>query len=145
MSEIVEESPQFKPGHKRGGRPKGPGSTKGQRLLQRIADAASPSLQRIMAAVAAQAESGDLAAAKIIMDRLWPTPKGRPIKINLPTGGGIAEIEKAFTEIMERLNSGDLTVDEAAGLASLLRMRADLHEAKVIEGRLAALESVDAE
>src|SRR5580704_1470070 len=114
-----DEKGRFKKGYRGGpGRRPGPQPTHGERLLQRIADAASPSLQRIMAAVAAQAESGDLAAAKIIMDRLWPTPKGRPIKIDLPTGGDIIAIEKAFTEIMERLNSGELKVDEAAGLAS---------------------------
>src|SRR5215203_5391739 len=78
---------------KRGGRGKfaagtrpGPGRPKGERArLAAALDAlAAADAEAVLAAVLAAAKGGDMAAARVILDRLWPAPKGRPLELALP-------------------------------------------------------------
>src|SRR5215203_5594430 len=78
---------------KRGGRGRftagtrpGPGRPKGERArLAAALDAiAAADAEAVLSAVLSAAKSGDMGAAKLILDRLWPAPKGRAVELDLP-------------------------------------------------------------
>jgi hypothetical protein len=88
----------------------------------------------------ALAAEGQEWAAKAIMDRLWPAPKGRVVKLDLPVGLGIDGIAAAFDRIIAAVNVGAITPDEALACAALLEKQAAVLERKDIEARLTELE-----
>jgi hypothetical protein len=65
------------------GKPKGV-RNKATALLEAIAD---DDLQAIVTKIVAKAKGGDLIAAKLILDRVAPQPKGRTVAIELPAIG----------------------------------------------------------
>jgi hypothetical protein len=139
----TDEKPYlFQKGHKGGpGRPKGGGSTRGERLLQRIANATAPSLELIMTAIAEQAAQGDVQSAKIVLDRIAPVPKGRPLKnLRLPVGMGADAIAESFNEVLRGVNAGEITPSEAVELGTLLRMQLEALETRDVIKRLETLE-----
>src|SRR5215204_3918933 len=64
----------------------GPGRPKGERTrLAAALDAiAAADAEAVLAAVLEAAKAGDMGAAKLILDRLWPAPKGRALELDLP-------------------------------------------------------------
>jgi hypothetical protein len=124
------------------GRPKGAHSkTKTEKLLARLANSRGDNLSKIVNGVMALAEGGEKWAAEAVMDRMWPKPKGRPVKIDLPVGLGIAGIAAAMDRIIAAVNAGTISPDEGLTCAALLEKQAAMLEARDVERRLAALEA----
>jgi hypothetical protein len=101
------------------------------------AEAASDILQ----AVIEQAKDGDVAAAKIVLDRLWPPPKGRALAFELPAVAGLADIKNAHTAILVAVATGSVTPDEASTVASVLESSRRAIETVELEARVTALEA----
>lgn len=128
----------FRPGNTigRAGRPKG-AKHRAYTVLDAIGvDAAT----EIVRSVVAQALAGDLAAARIILDRTWPAPKGRLVALPLPPINGVPDLAAAHAAVTTALAAGSITVDEAASVAALLEHRRRIIETSEIERRIAALE-----
>ena len=86
------------------------------------------------------AKAGDLAAAKLVIDRLAPPAKERPVFVALPatdTAEGIAQAQDA---ILQAVAAGDLLPGEAATLAGIVEGRRKALETEELERRIAALE-----
>jgi hypothetical protein len=99
-------------------------------------------LEAVVRAVSHAAQNGDMQAAKIILDRLAPIRRGRPVQFEMPAtldGAGLAE---AFTAILRSMAEGELTPEEGTAVASVLEIRRKAIETSEIEARLAALEEV---
>ncbi|MBL8401946.1 DUF5681 domain-containing protein, partial [Accumulibacter sp.] len=72
--------------------------------------------QEIAEAVVGLAKEGDLSAARLVLERLLPPAKERPISLALPstdTAGGIAEAQQA---ILQAVAAGDLLLGEGTAL-----------------------------
>jgi hypothetical protein len=124
-----------------GGRPKGSRTkSKTEKLLDRLANSRGDNLTRIVDGVLKLAEGGEKWAAGAIMDRTWPAPKGRIVKLDLPVGLGIDGIAAAFDQIIAAVNEGVITAAEALDYAALLEKQAAMLERKDVEKRLEALE-----
>jgi len=99
-------------------------------------------LEAVARAVSRAAQNGDMQAARIILDRLAPIRRGRPVQFEMPASldaGGIAE---AFAAILRSMAEGELTPEEATAVAGVLEMRRKAIETAEIEARVAALEDV---
>ena len=75
------EATQFQPGH-----PGGPGRPAGSRnkatlALDKIAEDAG---QDILKTMVEAAKGGDMRAAELVLQRIWPVRKGRPLSLSLP-------------------------------------------------------------
>jgi hypothetical protein len=78
------EATQFQPGH-----PGGPGRPQGSRnkatlALDKIADDAG---EDILNAMVEAAKGGDIRSADLVLQRIWPARKSRPIALTLPGDG----------------------------------------------------------
>ncbi|MHC2433137.1 hypothetical protein ACVMB0_000512 [Bradyrhizobium sp. USDA 4451] len=105
-------------------------------LLEAVTDA---DLEAIQAKIIDKAKAGDLAAAKLIFDRLLPPPKSRAVPIKLPAIGqwyGSETVLCAYREIFRAVAEGDISPEEGLQLVSLV----EAQRAAVKELRPAAMD-----
>jgi hypothetical protein len=131
---------------KRGrGRPKEAGQSRVGSYTRRFAD----SLGRLFAgegdkigqAVIRRASAGDMVAAKIVLDRIWPARKGRPVQLpDFPDIVTVADIPSAMLYVVRRVADGTLTSAEAADICAILTGYREAVETAEIAVRLAAIE-----
>ena len=96
--------------------------------------------KEITEAVVGLAKEGDLSAARLVLERLLPPAKERPISLALPstdTAGGIAEAQQA---ILHAVATGDLLPGEGATMAGIVEARRKAVETHELEQRISALE-----
>jgi hypothetical protein len=94
----------------------------------------------IVQAVVDAAKGGDMTAARLILERISPVRRGRPVYLDLPTMRSAADIAEAMSALIRAIGSGDLTPDEAATVASVFEMRRKALETEEFEERLRVLE-----
>jgi len=79
--------------------------------------------KEITEAVVSLAKEGDLAAARLVLERLVPPAKERPIFLALPDTGLAEGIDEAQTAILKAIAAGELLPGEAATLAGIVEAR----------------------
>ena len=95
----------------------------------------------VVRAVLDAARAGDMQAAKIVLDRLVPMRKGRPVEIELPPVKTAADVLAAMAAVLDHVAEGEITPDEGATLAGILEAKRRALETVDLERRLAALET----
>ncbi len=127
----------FEPGNQGG-----PGRPEGSRNRASIAaDAlAQGELDGILRAVLDKAKEGDLKAADIVLSRIWPARKGRPVTFTLPKVVRPADIVAAVGAIAEAMTDGTLTPEEGHTVVSVLEVQRRAVETADLERRITALE-----
>jgi hypothetical protein len=93
----------------------------------------------IVQAVLAAAKSGDMTAARLILERISPVRRGRPVYLDLPAVKTAADVSAAIATLTMAMAAGDVTPDEATTVASVFEVRRAL-ETEEFELRLQALE-----
>jgi hypothetical protein len=94
----------------------------------------------IVQAVLDAAKAGDMTAARLILERISPVRRGRPVYLDLRVGRTASDIAGAMLTVTGAMASGDLTPEEAATVASVLDTRRKTLETEEFEVRLKALE-----
>jgi len=97
--------------------------------------------REIVQAVVTAAKAGDMVAAKIVLDRISPIRKGRPLRFDLPEARTAEDISAALAAVVAAMANGELTPDEAALVASVLEVRRRSIETVEHENRLRILEA----
>ena len=128
----------FKPGTSGNprGKPAGTRSKSTQLLLSLMEGDASA----ITKAVIDAAIGGDLMAAKIILDRLIPPAKERPINVDLPGTTDAAGVSAAQSAILQAAACGELLPGEAATLSAIVESKRRAIETQELSDRIALLE-----
>lgn len=124
------------------GGPGGPGRPQGSRnkatlALDQIADDAGESILRKMVEAA---EGGDMRAGELVLSRIWPARKGRPITLTLPPIKNGADIVSALGAVADAVAAGDVTPDEGSAVANVLETKRRSIETADLERRIEALE-----
>ena len=129
---------QFKPGQSGNpaGRPTGSRNATTLAVEALLEGQAEAITQRVVNAALA----GDMTAVKLVIDRIAPARKSRPIQIDLPDVGDAQGIAQAQATVVAATASGDLTIEEATGLSGLLEARRRALETQQLEMRLLRLE-----
>jgi hypothetical protein len=100
------------------GKPRGARSRIAAEIDRLLEEGAEDAFQTIMHA----ARCGNVAAAQWMIDRVAPARKGRPISLeNFPPINGAADFAPALSAIASSVANGDLSVEEAALAARVLR------------------------
>jgi len=99
-------------------------------------------LEAVARAVSTAAQNGDMQAARIILDRLAPIRRGRPVQFEMPAILDAAGLAEAFAMVLRSIATGDLTPEEGTAVAGVLEIRRKAIDTAEIETRLAALEDV---
>lgn len=118
------------------------GRKKGHRFpaLRALDAIGQENAEALVAEVTQKALGGDMVAARILLDRCWPAPKGRLIPLNLPPITDMASVAQAGAAVLKALGEALITVDEAASLINILNQQRQIFETEVLERRLLALE-----
>jgi hypothetical protein len=124
------------------GNPGGPGRPEGSRnaatlILDQLADGQA---EGILKDVLDRAAGGDMRAAELILSRVWPPRKGRPVAFSPPSLTTADDIVAAIGAVLTATASGDLTPEEAMLVAGLLDTKRKAIETVEIEKRLTKLE-----
>lgn len=119
-----------------GGRPRGSRNRRTLLAEQILGE----DIEAVARAVTTAALGGDMAAARIIMDRLAPVRRGRPVVFDLPSGTDATGLAEGFDALLRAVAGGLLTPEEGAAVASLLEARRRTIETMEFEARLVDLE-----
>ena len=129
----------FKPGTSGNpaGKPAGTRSKSTQLLLVLMQDGA----QKITQAVIEAAQGGDLMAAKIILDRVMPPAKERPVCVDLPDTSTSEGVTAAQNAILQAVATGELLPGEATTLSNIVEAKRRAIETHELAGRITQLEN----
>lgn len=94
----------------------------------------------ILEAVVTAAKGGDMRAAEILLSRLWPVRKGRPVELAFPPLHHAADLVVALAAVAEAMARGEVSPDEAHLIAGVLEVQRRSIETADLEQRLVALE-----
>jgi hypothetical protein len=97
----------------------------------------------VVRSVVKAAKRGNMVAAKIVLDRLAPPRRSRPIHFDLPPIADTAGLIAAFAALTSGVADGTLTPDEAASVATLLEAQRKAIETHGLSVRITALENHD--
>lgn len=86
------------------------------------------------------AKQGDMTAVRLILERLAPPARERPVNITLPNTSTIIGVSEAQAAIVQAVAAGDLLPGEATALANIIEARRKALETLELEQRIAALE-----
>ena len=89
----------------------------------------------------AMAEGGDVRAAEVVLSRLWPARKGRPVHLDLPDMQTPTDLAVALGAVAGAVGRGDVTPEEGSAVAAVLEAQRRAIETAQLEERLAALEA----
>src|SRR5262245_42309496 len=92
-------------------------------------------------AVIKKALKGDMIAARIVVERLCPPRRDRPITFELPTIEGARDLSKAAIALLQSVAGGNTTPEEGASVMRLIEGTGKAIELAELEGRLAAIEA----
>src|SRR4051794_3252141 len=107
------------------GNPGGPGRPKGarHRALLALEAIGAEAAEEVLRRVVEEAKAGDLRAAEILLRRLWPERKGRPIEFELPPMTSAADLVSALAVVAGAMSRGELAPEEAQAVASVLEIQ----------------------
>jgi hypothetical protein len=97
-------------------------------------------VEGIVNAVLTAARGGDMTAARIVLDRIAPARKGRPVEFDLPTIGAPEDLIPTIEAVVSAMAAGELSPDEASAVAAVIEVQRRTIETVDIERRIAALE-----
>jgi hypothetical protein len=86
------------------------------------------------------AMAGDMAAARLILDRIAPPRRGRPVAIALPSVTSAGGVTAALAAVIAAMGDGTLSPDEAAAAAAVIEVQRRTIDTVELEARLRAIE-----
>ena len=137
--ETAERAPdgRFTSGNRGGpGRPEG-SRHRAQTALDAIGEAGAA---EVLEAVLQAAKGGDMRAAAILLDRVWPARKGRAVEVALPPIESAADLVPALAAVVAAMGRGELTPEEARAVCAVLEGQRKAIESAELEARVVALE-----
>lgn len=138
---AAKRKPRGRPFPKgRSGNPKGkPKGTRHQ--ATQIAEALmAGDIEAIVDRVVRKAKRGDLAASKLVLDRVAPVRKGSTVEIALPDVKTSSDIVAAMAALMAAVVGGKISPEEAQSMAAVLEINRKAIEQHELEARIARLE-----
>jgi hypothetical protein len=109
--------------------------------LRSIRDRCSTNAGRaILEKMVEAAKTDDLRAAELVLQRIWPARKSRPIALTLPAIQSAFDVVAAVGVVADAVGAGDITPDEGQAVVSILEAKRKAIETVDLEVRLSALE-----
>ena len=97
-------------------------------------------LEGVLVTIIERAKSGDMTACRMIVDKVLPNTKDRPIVLDLPLIDDLDGVGKAQAEILQAVSVGDITPNEGERITSIIEARRRSIETIDLEARICRLE-----
>jgi hypothetical protein len=125
------------------GNPGGPGRPVGSRnaVNRTLDNLVSDEAEAIVRKMIEAAADGDRVAARLVLNRIWSAPKGRPVQVALPRIEQPADLISAHAAVAAAIAAQAITPQEAAGLSAVLETHRRAFELVGQEKRVEALEA----
>lgn len=122
------------------GNPDGPKKGRRHPAFAALDQIGQENAEQIVRSVTASALGGDMRAAEIMLRRVWPERKGRPLSLSLPPLTDAADLSAAMVTIIQAVTAGEITPEEGQSLSSLIEAQRKTIETHDFAARLEALE-----
>lgn len=119
------------------GKPKG-SRNKATLAVQALLDGEAEAITR---KAIEKAKDGDMAAIRLVIERVLPPRREVMIEIDLPPIDGIEGIIQAQSAILKAVCQGDITPTEASAISAITEQALRAFESRSIEQRLDAMET----
>jgi len=90
------------------------------------------------------AKVGDMTAARLVLERIYPVRKGRPVHLDLPEIETVADLPVALSALLSAMGHGEITPEEAAVVANVIEAKRRTLETVELEQRIVVLEEAKA-
>jgi hypothetical protein len=97
----------------------------------------------VIAALITAAKNGDTTAIRLVLERVAPLPRNRPVQFSMPPIETAADLGAALGAILRAASDGEMSPDEATAFASLVESRRRQIEMLELEARVSSLEQRD--
>lgn len=142
MSDIAESKSRTANGRFAKGNPGGPGRPR--KVVKATADAlderAAAAAPGLFDVALQEAREGNLTALKMLLDRIWPVGRSRPLEIGAPQINHALDLLPAMAAVTNAMFEGDATAGEGAAAAKVLKAHLEAIQTISHEERLTALE-----
>jgi hypothetical protein len=101
-------------------------------------------VEKIVRKVVDAAIEGDMTAARLVLERLVPPAREKPVSLDLPNTETAEGISNAQEAVLQAIANGELLPGEATTLATILENRRKALETQELEQRITALEEKNA-
>ena len=98
-------------------------------------------LEEVLATVLERAKGGDMAACRMIIDKVLPNTKERPISLDLPLINDLSGVGDAQVQILQAVANGTITPNEGERIAAIVEARRRSIETIDLEARISRLET----
>ena len=119
------------------GRPAGSRNAVNRVLDQLAIDGAETLVKKMIEAAA----DGDRVAARLVLNRIWSSPKGRSVQIALPPIRQPADLVAAHAAVVAAIAAQEITPQDGAALSAVLETHRRAFELVGQEKRVEALEA----
>lgn len=75
----------------------------------------------VLESVLVATKAGDMTAAKLILDRIWPAPRSAPASFSLRPTKTAADVREAMHEVLGRAAAGEITTADAQAFFTMLK------------------------
>src|SRR3954465_630593 len=82
--------------------------------------------RRHQAVLAAATQDGDMAAAKLLIDRVIPSRRGAPVSFHIRPLKTPGDCALAYADLLDDVGAGRLRPDEAQTISAIVAKRAEL-------------------
>jgi hypothetical protein len=86
------------------------------------------------------AKDGNVRAIEMLLDRIWPARRGRPVEVEAPEIRAVADVVPASAAVTSAVLNGDLTPREGAAVARVIEAHGSMIELVDLERRMTELE-----
>jgi hypothetical protein len=83
-----------------------------------------------------------MTAARLVLDRIAPPCRGRPVRLDLPPIVSAADLVKALAAVADAMARGVLSAEEAQAAAAVLEHHRKAVETFDLERRITAIENM---
>jgi hypothetical protein len=98
-------------------------------------------IDNIVKTVMEAAAQGDMTAARLVLERVVPVRRGRPVNLTLGPIETADGVSKAVSATVQAMADGELTPDEAATVTGVLEAKRKVIETGELEERLTRIEA----
>jgi hypothetical protein len=99
----------------------------------------------VMRSVLTAAKGGDMTAARLVLERIVPVRKGKPVIFDIPAIEKPGDVLAAVGSLLAAMAAGQLTPEEASAAAGVIEVHRKAVETVDLDARLATLESKERE
>jgi hypothetical protein len=141
MSEIAPFEPEATaPPKNKGGRPSLDYIAVTKAARARFDTLAAESIEAVFQAVlTAATQDGDMAAAKLLIDRVIPSRRGAPVSFHIRPLKTPEDCALAYADLLDDVGAGRLTPEEAQTISAIVAKRAELFASVELAGEIDAL------